>query len=333
MKITLKDGSVFEGTAKEYAELAKLVEGLAETKDEYVPKVGDYVVALPSADEKYYITNSEMRLGKVKDVQDDLIDIEILDHSERKGFVGEDFYVESKHFRKATDEEVAKIEDKEEDKSKQGDIVVITGNTNGSRNKVGDIGKVGETAYSTAEVNVPSRPYSRGVNGNNTIYEEMRPATEEEKEKYYAELNKSEFKGGDYARIKLDVKHDGYAGGGDIIKLYDNSNGLYDFKVVKLGGDIVDEYSFFDAYDLEKVSEEELKFAKLGRKPGEFKKGDIFKGAGGRISQGIFEVVEIREEGSHPIRFINRDGDNDGFSLKAEIELVAPVESRVDLND
>lgn len=258
MKITLKDGSVFEGTAEEYAELAKLVEGLSETKDEYVPKVGDYVVALPSADEKYNITNSEMRLGKVKDVQGDIINIEILKHSRSKAFVGEELSALSKYFRKAT---------------------------------------------------------------------------EEEKEKYYAKLNKSEFKAGDYARIKLGVTHDGYAGGGDIVKLYDNSGGYYDFKVVKLGGNIVDEYSFFDACDLEKVSEEELKFAKLGRKPGEFKKGDIFKGVGGRVSRGLFEVVEIREEGSHPIRFINRDGENDGFSLKAELELIAPVESRVDLDD
>ena len=61
MKITLKDGSVFEGTAEEYAELAKLVEGIAETEECDTPnfEVGDYVVALPSADEKYIITSTE----------------------------------------------------------------------------------------------------------------------------------------------------------------------------------------------------------------------------------------------------------------------------------
>ena len=263
MKITLKDGSVFEGTATEYAELAKLVEGIAETEECDTPnfEVGDYVVALPSADEKYLITTTEMRLGKVREVQDDLIRIEILSHSEYKGCVGEDFSVESKYFRKATDEEVAKF--KNEYIPKEGDIVVITGNTNGSINKVGDIGRVGERLGNKGvQVHVPGKPNGL-FGGNYTKFDEMRPATEEEKKQY----------------------------------------------------------------------EQAEKFAKLGRKPGEFKKGDIFKGAGGRISQGIFEVVEIREEGSHPIRFINRDGENDGFSLKAGIELIAPVESRVDRVD
>lgn len=330
MKITLKDGSVFEGTAQEYAELAKLVEGIAETKDEYVPKVGDkvraladsefrdvrkgeigvvtsvdaacgdsdkysiavkteeercyfrpqdlelvavedkeekslkvgdYVVALPTADERYSITNSEMRLGKVKDVQGDLINIEILEHSRSKAFVGEELFALSKYFRKATDEEVAKI--KNEYIPEEGEVVVITGNTNGSINKVGDVGRVGERLGNKGvQVHVPGKPNGL-LGGNYTKFDEMRPATEEEKQQY----------------------------------------------------------------------EQAEKFAKLGRKPGEFKKGDIFKGVGGRISQGLFEVVEIREEGSHPIRFINRDGENDGFSLKAELELIAPVESRVDRVD
>ena len=263
MKITLKDGSVFEGTAEEYAELAKLVEGIAETEECDTPnfEVGDYVVALPSADEKYSITSTEMGLGEVSDVQDDFIDIRIVAHSERKGYVGDILPVESKYFRKATDEEVAKF--KNEYTPKEGDIVVITGNTNGSRNKVGDIGRVGERLSSKGvQVLVPGKP-SGLFGGNYTKFDEMRPATEEEKKQY----------------------------------------------------------------------EQSEKFAKIGRNPGEFKKGDIFKGAGGRISQGLFEVVEIREEGSHPIRFINRDGENDGFSLKAEIELVAPVESRVDRVD
>ena len=50
MKITLKDGSVFEGTAKEYAELAKLVEGIAETEECDTPNFTNsaYSVAVPS---------------------------------------------------------------------------------------------------------------------------------------------------------------------------------------------------------------------------------------------------------------------------------------------
>ncbi|GGP13488.1 hypothetical protein [Oceanobacillus neutriphilus] len=62
----------------------------------------------------------------------------------------------------------------------EGDIVVITGNTNGSRNKIGDIGKVGEIDIHDARVFVAGRP----TMANWTLFDEMRPATDEEKAKY-----------------------------------------------------------------------------------------------------------------------------------------------------
>ena len=235
MKITLKDGSVFEGTAQEYAELVKLGEGIAGTEEGEVPnfEVGDYVVALPSADENYSITTTEMRLGKVREVQYDLIRIEILSHSECKGCVGDILPVESKYFRKATDEEVAKF--KNEYIPKEGDIVVITANTNGSLNKVGDIGQVGERLGSEGvQVRVPGKPNGL-FGGNYTKFSEMRPATEEEKKQYkqaekFAKLGRKpgEFKKGDIVRVKwINDKGDvdeiaeiksgpvGYAGGGN----------------------------------------------------------------------------------------------------------------------
>ena len=264
MKITLKDGSVFEGTAKEYAELAKLVEGVAETEEGEAPKfeAGDYVVALPSADEKYLITTTEMRLGKVREVQDDLIRIEILSHSECKGCVGDILPVESKYFRKATDEEVAKF--KNEYTPKEGDIVVITGNTNGSINKVGDIGRVGERlGREGVQVRVTGKPNGL-FGGNYTRFDEMRLATEEEKKQY----------------------------------------------------------------------EHAEKFAKLGRKPGEFKKGDIVRV---KWILGKGDVAEIAEIKSGPVG----DGRGGNYKLNAgnketlgeDLELIATVESRVDLDD
>ena len=264
MKITLKDGSVFEGTAEEYAELAKLVEGLSETEEGEVPnfEVGDYVVALPSADEKYLITTTEMRLGKVREVQDDLIRIEILSHSECKGSVGEDFSVESKHFRKATDEEVAKF--KNEYIPEEGDVVVITGNTNDSINKVGDIGRVGERLGNKGvQVHVPGKPNGL-FGGNYTKFDEMRPATEEEKKQY----------------------------------------------------------------------EQAEKFAKLGRKPGEFKKGDIVRV---KWLLGKGDVDEIAEIKSGPVGYAGggnyKLNDGNKETLGEDLELVAPVESRVDRVD
>ena len=264
MKITLKDGSVFEGTAEEYAELAKLVEGIAETEECDTPnfEVGDYVVALPSADEKYLITTTEMRLGKVREVQDDLIRIEILSHSECKGCVGDILPVESKYFRKATDEEVAKF--KNEYIPKEGDIVVITGNTNGSINKVGDIGQVGERLGSEGvQVRVPGKP-SGLFGGNYTKFDEMRPATEEEKKQY----------------------------------------------------------------------EQAEKFAKLGRKPGEFKKGDIVR-VKWLLGKGyVDEIAEIKS-GPEGVGCGGNYKLNDGNkeTLGEDLELIAPVESRVDRDD
>ena len=264
MKITLKDGSVFEGTAEEYAELAKLVEGIAGTEEGGTDKfeVGDYVVALPSADEKYLITTTEMRLGKVREVQDDLIRIEILSHRECKGSVGEDFSVESKYFRKATDEGVAKF--KNEYIPKEGDIVVITGNTNGSINKVGDIGRVGERLGNKGvQVRVPGKPNGL-FGGNYTKFEEMRLATEEEKKQY-------------------------------------------------------------------KQAE---KFTKLGRKPGEFKKGDIVR-VKWLLGKGyVDEIAEIKS-GPEGVGCGGNYKLNDGNkeTLGEDLELIAPVESRVDRVD
>ena len=264
MKITLKDGSVFEGTAQEYAELVKLGEGIARTEEGEVPnfEVGDYVVALPSADENYSITTTEMQLGEIRDVKDDYIDIKIVAHSTRKGYTGDTLSVESKHFRKATDEEVAKI--KNEYIPKEGDIVVITGNTNGSINKVGDIGRVSERLGNKGvQVRVPGKPNGL-FGGNYTRFDEMRPATEEEKKQY----------------------------------------------------------------------EQAEKFAKLGRKPGEFKKGDIVRV---KWLLGKGDVDEIAEIKSGP-EGVGCGGNyklNDGNkeSLGEDLELIAPVESRVDRVD
>jgi hypothetical protein len=72
-------------------------------------KVGDYVVPLESADDKYYVTNTGMKLGKVvKELEGDYRDIKVEVIAHECGMeVGGIFHVESKYFRKATDEEVA----------------------------------------------------------------------------------------------------------------------------------------------------------------------------------------------------------------------------------
>ena len=153
----------------------------------------------------------------------------------------------------------------------EGDIVVITGNTNFSRNKVGDIGKVGEVnPAGTAKVDVPSKPKTLDVNGNWTKFSEMRPATEGEKAQYEKAL---------------------------------------------------------------KVAKGSEKMAKIGRKPNEYKKGDIVRVTDreqfGHKAGTIGEVVAGDDDGRPLVRAIYDAGyvaDLYSFS-----ELIAPVESRIDL--
>jgi hypothetical protein len=95
-------------------------------KTESAPKfeVGDFVVALPEADDIYGVTTTETKLGKVTHVfSDGDIDVEVIAHTDEVQ-VGEEFVVTSKYFRKATDEEIrwAKI-GRKPGEFKKGDIV------------------------------------------------------------------------------------------------------------------------------------------------------------------------------------------------------------------
>jgi hypothetical protein len=102
-------------------------------------KVGDYVVPLESADDEYGVTNTEMKLGKVVEGDVDCCDdirIEVIAH-EKDIEVGESYSVNSKHFRKATDEEVAQAKAEQKwakigrkpGEFKKGDIVRVIEDT------------------------------------------------------------------------------------------------------------------------------------------------------------------------------------------------------------
>jgi hypothetical protein len=99
--------------AERLAELERrfyALEKYMSVKSESAPKfeVGDYVVPLPESDGKYAVTNTEMKLGKVTHVYSDGdIKIEIVAHKNEYA-VGGSYRVESKHFRKATAEEIEK---------------------------------------------------------------------------------------------------------------------------------------------------------------------------------------------------------------------------------
>jgi len=126
------------------------------------------VVPLPSADECYSVTNSDMLLGEDVEVGDRSFSIKVLRHKGRflEGY--SNVYAVSKDdFRRATEEEIAehgpikvgdkvRITDKEEltkleedeYEYQEGDVVRITEDHSGdSRNKLGDIGIITEIGH------------------------------------------------------------------------------------------------------------------------------------------------------------------------------------------
>lgn len=145
---------------------------------------------------------------------------------------------------------------------------------------------------------------------------------------------------GDYAKI-VDKKHGHHFNIGDIIKLVASGYNP-NFKAERVpDGEIwyVDESELVKATDEEvaqakaelerkKADEaERAKWAKIGRKPNEFKKGDIVRLLEGTGANEEGEIVEIAEDGGRS--YIDECGDTYG-SMTGWFELIAPVESRVD---
>lgn len=70
--------------------------------------------------------------------------------------------------------------------------------------------------------------------------------------------------------------------------------------------------------------------AEIGRKPGEFKVGDIVRVVECTGAHEVGEIVELVKDGAE----MYRDGDDIKFLGDPDwFELVAPVESRVDIDD
>lgn len=251
------NGMIIEGTVEELSELMQKVGGSgAEIAEDGELKIGDYVVPLKSADDKYGVTNTEMKLGKVIEGEVDCcgeIRIEVVAH-ENDIEVGESYSVESKYFRKATQEE---IDAALKPMLKVGDYVKLS-IPEGEHPKYGwgsvsngDVGKITEIQGKKIIVEFPAQKGWFGIHG------EFVKATDEE-----------------VAKAKVDAK-----------------------------------------------------LAKLGRNPGEFKKGDIVRVIEDTGASTAGEIVELAEDGAESYR--DKDGDI-LFGKPEWFELVAPVESRVD---
>lgn len=241
-------------------------------------------------------------------------------------------YLDGSDYWYVRDEEV----ESHSEKVKPGDIVVITGESEwfskGCENNVGDIGKIirESDGGSSWKIQVPGGPDTC----NCTHKTEVRAATDEEKAQYEQAIAEAQFKVGDYAKVITDVNEHRE---GDIVKITGLESTLFDFHIDRIGKGV---FGYIDAINLEKISEGDVKFAELGRKPGEFEKGDIVRvtnaESSGHIQGDISEIINVEPEGTRlrmfEVKVVN-DSDIGGWLYPEDIELIAPVERRVDKHD
>lgn len=208
---------------------------------------------------------------------------------------------------------------------KVGDIVVVTDIVGSNNVQRGDIGVVRETDGGIVRVNPPGKIDK----GNWLMAHKIRPATAEEiaaYEKAQAATNKPKLKAGDFVKI---TRRRSYYDNDKVYEVFKDINGdLY----------VIDEedhpvYGAIRAEEYEIVDAETAKWAKLGRKVTEYKKGDIVraetlslpsKDINGHI--GVVEDVGLNLVG---IRFKN--GRYCGAkTADGNVELIAPVDARFD---
>jgi cupin superfamily acireductone dioxygenase involved in methionine salvage len=150
-----------------------------------------------------------------------------------------------------------------------------------------------------------------------------------------AGAKESELKVGDYAKI-IDASKGHLLGfkDGDVVEIT-GSGFRHDFRVEKNEGLNI---GFTDATNLAKVSDEEVaqakeeaRWAKIGRKPGEFKKGDIV-----RVLKDNPHGSEKRKGDIDEITYYDNNesfcvGESAGWMGYEDVELIVPVEQRFDL--
>ncbi|UNY40617.1 hypothetical protein KLEB271_gp58 [Bacillus phage vB_BauS_KLEB27-1] len=138
------------------------------------------------------------------------------------------------------------------------------------------------------------------------------------------------FSVGDYAKVGGDTHHRDIVGGA-IVKITNLADEDGDLRFELVGDD---DYDYAKPSSLEKVSAEEAKWAKIGRKVGEYKVGDIvsyadtnwFGNSGiGEVSEGQLLSYQVR------IAATDRGGfKNEYYLNKGRVTLITPVEARFD---
>jgi transcription antitermination factor NusG len=338
-KITLNDGSILEGTTEELAELLEKVGGLgADNGDNFrkvegrEPRVGDYV--------KFFEDDLDITAGKYYEIidVDDAGDFVFLDDDGDNqyallDYLGEDFEV----FEEISDEGPLKVGDYVVPLESADDDYDITN----TEMKLGKVVEGDVDCYDDIRIEVVAHENDIEVGKSYSVKSEhFRKATNEEVAQAKEELEFANFAEGDKVRL--------ISGGGEYpLSGYENGK-IYTVKSPKCRHDKTFGYmvqltggssahGYAKPKQLEKVPAEELaqakaeqKWAKIGRKPGEFKKGDIVRVVECTGAHEIGEIVELAEDGA--AEYLGKDG----FAFVGEpewFELVAPVESRVDIDD
>jgi hypothetical protein len=173
--------------------------------------------------------------------------------------------------------------------------------------------------------------------------EQLEKVTEEEVAKAKAVMQ-PKFKVGDYVKLSIkDGKSPKYGWGdakngdiGKVVKILSDGTLKVDFPNHEGWNGVPHEFVPATAEEIEKA-EEAARWAKIGRKPGEFKKGDIVrvidKGTSNLQVGEIGELGEDNGEGSFRVngrlKTVNWIGGING----GKFELIVPVEQRFDITE
>lgn len=200
---------------------------------------------------------------------------------------------------------------------KEGDIVVVTGNSNEHEFEIGELVRI-EEFDNSGEHRVE---YLDGHDYWWVLESEMRHATQAERQAYEESL-KPKLKAGDYVKF---AEVNDYVTTEKHYEVFENpADGGYAYKHYVIDEDGKDNAIVLDnAYEIV----EPTPFARAGRKEGEFKAGDIIL-LPYQKKRKYYEVKSV--EGPRVNFYENSFGNETEFMPANECELIAPVESRVD---
>lgn len=201
-----------------------------------------------------------------------------------------------------------------------GDIVVVTGNTSGHSNSIGDIGKVG------AEKPLGDGGVKVYVPGNSTVAirtmpQDIRKATPAEVEAYEKAAHKASFAVGDYVKIvKSYCDNEGAILRITGIGNYRTGRGPCEFKLEALTGKTVGEESGATVEQIVKATDAEIAKATAPK----LKAGDFVKWTDGSRSLPNGETFEVFKDCDGDLYVVDNDGDKrwsvlDSAAYKYEI--------------